>query len=355
MRLVELNASGTPTGTPYTGTVEDTSLWLDRAPAQRYFTSTTLCPAYKNHSGLAGAADNVGANDLSSVRFAAIGDFGDDTTNEQDVADLVNTKNPAFIVTVGDNSYDATPIDENIGKYYSPFIGNYQGSYGSGSLENKFFPSLGNHDYTDGGGFTAYENYFTLPGAGIPGSNTSGNERYYDFVRGPVHFFVIDSNPTSTGAIGDGRSPTSTQGLWLQAQLAASTSPWKIVYMHHPPYSSSSNHGSEEEMQWPYEQWGATAVFAGHDHVYERIIRTDSNGDGNDFAYFTTGAGGRSLYAFDTPLPGSQVRCGSGGSDGAVENSVPPNGGCFGSMIIDATSTSITFEYWSVENGWDTC
>ena len=98
-------------------------------------------------------------------------------------------------------------------------------------------------------------------------------------------------------------------------------------------------------MQWPYEDWGATAVFAGHDHVYERIIRADGNGDGNDFAYFTTGAGGKSLYDFGTPLEGSQVRCGSGGaSNGTVSN-------CYGSMIIDANSTSITFEYWSVEGG----
>ena len=103
-------------------------------------------------------------------------------------------------------------------------------------------------------------------------------------------------------AMGD--QPHQLQAVWLQAQLAASTAPWKIVYMHHPPYSSSSNHGSETEMQWPYEAWGATAVFAGHDHVYERIIRADGNGDGNDFAYFTTGAGGRSLYVLAPQLDG---------------------------------------------------
>ena len=199
---------------------------------------------------------------------------------------------------MGDNSYDATAIDTNIGQYYSDFIGNYTGSYGTGSLVNRFFPSLGNHDYTDGGGSAAYFNYFTLP----------GNERYYDFVQGPVHFFILDANPTGLGnAPGDGRSPTSAQGVWLQTQLAASTSPWNIVYLHYPPYSSSTTHGSEVAMQWPYEAWGATAVFAGHDHVYERIFR-DDDFDGINFAYFTAGTGGRSLYPFGTPVTGSQVR-----------------------------------------------
>jgi len=265
--------------------------------------------------------------DSTSVLFAAFGDFGSNNSNEQAVADLVHSWNPDFIVTTGDNSYDSTPIDDNIGKYYSDFIGDYVGSYGPGSPTNRFFPSVGNHDYTDGGGITAHYNYFTLP----------GNERYYDFVQGPVHFFVIDSNPAGIGsppAPGDGRSDSSTQAVWLQAGLGASTSPWKIVYMHHPPYSSATTHGSEVEMQWPYEEWGATAVFAGHDHVYERIIR-DDNSDGIDFGYFTTGAGGRSLYGFGTPVAGSQVRYNSD----------------YGSMLITASDTEITYEFWSVAGG----
>ena len=54
---------------------------------------------------------------------------------------------------------------------------------------------MGNHDFTDGGGSTAYFNYFTLP----------NNERYYDYVQGPVHFFVIDSY-SADGALADLRA-----------------------------------------------------------------------------------------------------------------------------------------------------
>ena len=57
--LVRLDASGNPTGTPYTGTVPNTSTWSGGAPATSYFTAATLWPAYKNHNAITGAADNA--------------------------------------------------------------------------------------------------------------------------------------------------------------------------------------------------------------------------------------------------------------------------------------------------------
>lgn len=233
----------------------------------------------------------------TSVRFAVIGDYGANNSHEQDVTNLVKSWTADFIITVGDNSYSSTNIDINIGKYYHEFIGNYAGSQGEGSPTNRFFPSIGNHDYTDGGGINAYLNYFTLPGPGIQTTNTSGNERYYDFIQGPIHFFVINSNGQET----DGTTSTSTQANWLQTQLAASTSPWKIVYFHHPPYSSGTTHGSTPGMRWPFQAWGATAILSGHEHNYERIIV-------NGFPYFVNGVGGNGLYAFNPPIPGSEYR-----------------------------------------------
>ncbi|MEJ7731932.1 MAG: hypothetical protein WKG00_22320 [Polyangiaceae bacterium] len=40
-------------------------------------------------------------------------------------------------------------------------------------------------------------------------------------VRGPVHFFFVDSDPHEP----DGITADSTQGQWLQGRLATSTSP----------------------------------------------------------------------------------------------------------------------------------
>ncbi len=83
----------------------------------------------------------------SSVTFAVIGDYGVNNGYELAVANLVKSLNPDFIVTVGDNTYGSqTTPDKAIGKYYSDYIGNYNGAFGDGSATNRFFPVLGNHD-----------------------------------------------------------------------------------------------------------------------------------------------------------------------------------------------------------------
>src|SRR3954471_15710788 len=153
----------------------------------------------------------------SATHFAAVGDYGVATTlgptTEANVANLIKSWNPDYIITLGDNNYytgSAAEIDANIGQFYYDYIGNYVGSYGQGSATNRFFPTLGNHDWATRSGSpalpTAHLNYFTLP----------GNERYYTFTQGPVQFFAIDSGDHS-GTITDGFDPdgytsTSVQG-----------------------------------------------------------------------------------------------------------------------------------------------
>src|SRR6185503_8936631 len=103
---------------------------------------------------------------LDAVRFAIIGDYGWAGQPELDVSNLVHSWNPDFIITTGDNNYDlgaASTIDPNIGQYYHDFIYPYTGSYGPGAPYNKFFPSLGNHDWYTAGA-APYLSYFTLPG-----------------------------------------------------------------------------------------------------------------------------------------------------------------------------------------------
>lgn len=245
------------------------------------------------------------------VRFAVIGDYGAARQSEADVADLVKSWDPDFIVTTGDNNYEdgaASTIDKNVGQFYHDFIAPYKGSYGAGADVNRFFPALGNHDWETPGA-RPYLDYFTLP----------GNERYYDFVQGPVHFFVLDSDPSEP----DGVTSTSIQANWLREKLAASTERWKVVYFHHSPYSSGLEHGSTEYMQWPFQAWGASAVLSGHDHGYERVVR-------NGFPYFVNGVGGKSLYPFwIVHVSGSQVRYNDD----------------YGAMLVEASSSSIRFQF----------
>lgn len=243
------------------------------------------------------------------LRFAVIGDYGSGNANAADVAELVKGWDPAFILTTGDNNYPsgaAATIDENVGQFYHAYIHPYQGTYGEGAQTNRFFPTLGNHDW-DTAGAAPYLDYFTLP----------GNERYYDLMWGPVHLFALDSDSREP----DGVGASSTQALWLQDQLEASSAPWKIVFMHHPPYSSGL-HGSVDWMRWPFEAWGADVVISGHDHTYERIVL-----DG--FPYFINGVGGGAIYYFTTPVPGSQVRYNDD----------------YGAMRVQATETTLQFEF----------
>jgi tartrate-resistant acid phosphatase type 5 len=251
------------------------------------------------------------AQTSSSVRFATIGDFGWDGTALGDVSALIHSWNPDHVLALGDNNYDngaASTIDPNIGKYFHDYISPYTGSYGAGAATNKFWAVLGNHDWIAAGA-TPYLNYFSFP----------NNERYYDVVQGPVHFFAIDSDPNEPS----GNTSSSTQANWLMGRLAASTSPWKIVFFHHPPFSSGQ-HGNNANMNWPFQAWGAHAVISGHDHTYERF-------DIGGVPYFVNGLGGRSLYAWGTIKSGSVARYNSD----------------YGAQLVDATDQSITFKFFN--------
>ncbi len=88
--LTELDASGDPVGPPVlSGTIDDTSMLGNDAPDVAYF-ADTFWPAYKNHTTEGAPADNAVVSFLPTVLFAAIGDYGYNSSDEQDVANLIN-------------------------------------------------------------------------------------------------------------------------------------------------------------------------------------------------------------------------------------------------------------------------
>lgn len=269
----------------------------------------TLLPAARSCKALltlaAVAIPATGAAQ-TTINFAAFGDIGN-TSDSAAVAKMTRNRGAERILMLGDLCYGSQPLATQVNANYS-----------AEKAAGKLWPSLGNHEYSDacGGGNNAsgYRAYFSLP----------NNERYYDFKRGPVHFFVLNSNKQEPAGV----SATSTQANWLKGKLAASTSPWQVVFFHHAPYSSGSEHGSTTYMQWPFEAWGADAVLSGHDHDYERIVK-DVNGDGVKAPYFVSGLGGKSRRSFGTTVAGSAKRY----SDG------------FGALFVTATSTSMKFEF----------
>jgi hypothetical protein len=79
-----------------------------------------------------------------------------------------------------------------------------------------------------------------------------------------VRFFALDSNYMD-----------KEQLAWFEKELAASGSDWKIVFFHHPLYSSGGAHGSttalRDQIEPLFVKYGVDVVFSGHDHFYERI------------------------------------------------------------------------------------
>ncbi len=239
---------------------------------------------------------------------------------------MINRWNPDIVITVGDNRYSEISYDHVVGQFYCDFLKDVESGPmcpGGNATTNAFFPTLGNHDYSDGGGLNEYLHYFQLPGSGVTSTFSSGNERYYEFVVGPVHFFALDSEQAKTNGI-----DLAVQQRWLRTALAGSTSPWQVVFFHYAAYSSGIVHGSSPFMQWPFESWGADVVIAGHVHAYERL-------QVGGIPYFVNGVGGDSLYAIGSPLPESVAHY--------DEN--------YGAMLVTASDIGIQYEFYSISDG----
>src|SRR5688572_29820399 len=252
-----------------------------------------------------------------AIVVGVIGDFGVAVNGasaaaiERSVANVIKRWDPDFIVTLGDNNYPAgasSTIDPNIGQFFAEYIHPYKGAYGPGGSTNRFFPSLGNHDWPAEPSLA----YFTLP----------GNERYYTHRRGPIEFFIINSSGDP-----DGSTASSVQGQWLQARLAASTARWKLVLLHHAPYSSDRGGAGNPGFRWPYATWGASAVFAGHDHLYARIHT-------NGIPYFINGLGGAAIDGFGSTTSAAAVRYRSD----------------YGAMRLEATESNFLCQFVSRAN-----
>ncbi|MCX8062223.1 MAG: metallophosphoesterase [Anaerolineales bacterium] len=246
------------------------------------------------------------------LRFAVIGDYGSGNEDARQVAELVKSWQPDFILTTGDNNYpdgSRETIDHRIGQFYHEYIYPYHGSYGKGGQQNRFFPTLGNHDWMSEGA-QPYFDYFELP----------NNERYYEFTWGAGHFFALNSDSNEP----DGVGRSSRQAQWLRERLSVSTQPWQIVFMHHPPYSSGKR-GAVDWMRWPFKEWGVDAVLCGHDHYYERLVV-------NGLVYFINGAGGGGLYDFGEIAEGSQKRF----------------NGAYGAMLVTMETERVIFEFYAI-------
>ena len=225
------------------------------------------CAAFVSCVALAAISLSLYARELAlplkpdSVRFAAIGDMGNGNKEQYEVAGQMlayRGKFPfEFVLMLGDDLIGGKePID-----YQNKFELPYKPLLDAGV---KFYAVFGNHDISN-------ERFYKL-------FNMNGQE-YYTYKKSNVRFFALDSNYM-----------TPQQLSWLEKELQNSGSDWKICYFHHPLYSSGAFHGSSTELRLLLEplfvKYGVQVVFAGHEHVYERVKPQKGT------YYFTEGASG---------------------------------------------------------------
>ena len=186
-------------------------------------------------------------NQPDSLKFAIIGDSGTGSSSQYKVAEKLiaaRAKFPyEFVLMMGDNLYSGSGPKDYQKKFEVP----YKALLDSGL---KFYAALGNHDNTDERNYKPFN---------------MGGQRYYTFKpKNGVRVFALDSNYMD-----------QPQLQWLEKELTVSGSDWKIVFFHHPLYSSGGTHGSDFQLRAQLEpmflKHGVDAVFSGHEHFYERI------------------------------------------------------------------------------------
>jgi hypothetical protein len=118
----------------------------------------------------------------------------------------------------------------------------------------------------------------------------------------------------------------SEQVSWLVNDLASAQQDCKLVYWHHPRYSSGSNHGSEPAVHELFRQayeGGADVILNGHEHHFEQFAKIAPNPDAananpildpaTELREFVVGTGGADgNYPFGVVKIGSEVRAGNG-------------------------------------------
>jgi predicted phosphodiesterase len=198
------------------------------------------------------------------LRFAAIGDNGSGGRHAMAVADqMARTYHAApfgLVALLGDICYYGNFADRYDQVFRRPMTPLIDAGVG-------FELAIGNHDeglrHSDEG---AEEIEAELQLLGTP-------SRYYATTHGPADFFYLDSS--RPGVFGP---DSSTQWEWLDDTLAAASSQWRIVCLHHPLYSSG-RHGStlsaRERLEPILRRRRVDLVLAGHDHHYERTRPID--------------------------------------------------------------------------------
>lgn len=207
-----------------------------------------------------------------SIRLAIIGDSGRGDDNQKAVAQQMLAWREQFpfdlVLMLGDNIYDSHTASDYRAKFEEP----YKALIEAGVT---FQAAIGNHDDANQ---VHYEKF------------NMGGQRYYSFrrreasIKGGIggagaRFWALDS-----------RTLDPEQLAWLAEGLKESGSRWKIVFFHHPIYTSGRYTAGAASLRRALEpvlvNGDADVVLSGHEHFYERTQPQ------RGIFYFVSGAAG---------------------------------------------------------------
>jgi 3',5'-cyclic AMP phosphodiesterase CpdA len=206
-----------------------------------------------------------------SLKFAVIGDSGRWSHEQRENAAQLTAQRQAFrfdlVLMLGDNNYGDGSPESYLRRFEEPFKPLLDAGV-------KFYATRGNHDVGPQWDYALFN---------------MGGRRYYTFERDAgllppvagdrVQFFAVDTV-----------NPDNEQLVWLDRELSASRAGWKIVFQHHPIYTSGrymlSSAFHRRTLEQAFVEHSVDVVFAGHEHVYERLLPQ------RGVMYFVSGAAG---------------------------------------------------------------
>jgi hypothetical protein len=277
------------TGLPYTAYQHEATL-TGLAPSARY-----------NYDLLLGGEDTTPgqysftaapATGTGSVRFISFGDSGTGSWAQFQLADRMAADTFDLALHGGDVVYG---FRSGVGAAtYRTYESWFFEPYAAWLRSRPVFPSIGNHD-DEGELSRRYRDVFVLPENGASPMFPDHAERYYSFDYGPVHFVALDTELAFQNV-----TRRAAQLAWLDADLAATSQPWTVVYFHRSPYSVGE-HPPDLAVRNAFvpifERHRVDLVVSAHDHTYQRSIPwREFEPAGGRVVYVVSGGGGGPLY-----------------------------------------------------------
>lgn len=216
----------------------------------------------------------------------AVGDIGECNSAAVPLTARLVERNDGEVLLPGDLAYMHGSISD-FQRCFEPWWGQFR---------HRWRPVPGNHEYETPGAAGYFQ--FFGPATG------QGGRSYYSFRAGDWLVLMLNSNiPTARG---------TPQYEFVRGELIANRNPCTVAVWHHPLFTSGPNGPNPfmREMWALLYEHNADMIVAGHDHLYERFGKQDTEGraDPRGIRQFIAGTGGARLYDFQRTAANSEAR-----------------------------------------------